>query len=81
MSTFADNLIKALEVDMYGSKEDCAKHNLRNLLFKLGIKSANNNVLTIESLEAMLNSVYYSFGKPDSLMMDPKTLDKFKKLT
>ena len=74
----------ALEAGMYGISTPASK--LLDVLAKLGVKSARQQQLTVggalqmESLEHALDAARYSFGKPDSLLMDPRQLDKFKKL-
>lgn len=49
-----------------------AKMNLRKVLFKLGIKSAE-----VTHLEEMIRSMAANFGKPDVVMMAPSALDAF----
>lgn len=83
MSTSVDDLRKALEVGMYGSRDDNMKHRLRRFLSKLDIKSARdtNPFFTIESLEHILDAARYSFGRPDQLFMSPSAFEKLDKST
>lgn len=83
-----DKAVKELQAALdaqlfYGISRPASK--LLDVLAKLGVKSARQQLtvdgtLQMESLEHALDAVRYSFGKPDSLLMDPKQLDKFKKL-
>jgi hypothetical protein len=50
------------------------RSNLRNFLFKLGIKWAE-----ITPFEMAMNSILRNFGKPDTLMIDPASLALFNK--
>lgn len=78
-------LMKSFEVSMYGPTWTKEAWALKELLSKLGIKSARNagfafgGALQIESLEVTLKNATFNFGKPDSLMMDPKHFAAFKK--
>lgn len=77
-------LMKALETSMYQPQFTKQAYDLKNLLSKLGIKSARDmgmlgRVLQVEDLEAVLKSATFNFGKPDCLMVDPKHIATFKK--
>lgn len=50
-------------------------YDLRDLLFKLGIKSAE-----IPSLESMIRNATQNFGRPDVLVMDSKSYQAYGKL-
>lgn len=77
-------LSKSLETSMYQPQFTKQAHDLKNLLSKLGIKSARDmgmlsGVLQVEDFEAILKSATFNFGKPDCLMVDPKHIVTFKK--
>lgn len=78
-------LSKSIETAMYEPQYTKEAWALKELLSKLGIKSARNaglvygGVLQMESLEAALKAATFNFGGPDSLMMNPKHLEAFKK--
>lgn len=52
-----------------------ASFALRELLSKLGIKSARFGIL-----ESMLWVAQNDFGRPDELIMDSKSLEAYKKI-
>ena len=64
-------------------KKRQAKEDLRNLLRKLGIKSANiiifgAGTLTEKDITDMMNRVQANYGSPDQIYMSPTSLRKFK---
>ncbi len=66
---------------MVAQKHRQIKESFIDWLAKTGNKAAQNYTagITADDLEFMMKKVQEDFGKPDSLILDPRTIEYFKK--